>query len=62
VGHFLAEMRSAGMSILLVEQNVQVAIDLCDRFVVIRGGEKVFEGTKDDLGPDPMKALGDLYV
>ena len=62
VGHFLATMRSAGMSILLVEQNVQVAIDLCDRFVVIRGGEKVFEGTKDELGPDPMKALGDLYV
>jgi branched-chain amino acid transport system ATP-binding protein len=62
VGHFLATMRSQGMSILLVEQNVQVAIDLCDRFVVIRGGEKVFEGTKDELGPDPMKALGDLYV
>ena len=62
VGHFLAAMRTQGMSILLVEQNVQVAIDLCDRFVVIRGGEKVFEGTKDELGPDPMKALGDLYV
>jgi branched-chain amino acid transport system ATP-binding protein len=62
VGHFLAEMRAAGMSILLVEQNVQVAIDLCDRFVVIRGGEKVFEGTRDDLGADPMKALGELYV
>lgn len=62
VGHFLATMRSQGMSILLVEQNVQVAIDLCDRFVVIRGGEKVFEGTKDELGPDPMKVLGELYV
>ena len=62
VGHFLTTMRAQGMSILLVEQNVQVAIDLCDRFVVIRGGETVFEGTKEELGPDPMKALGDLYV
>ena len=62
VGHFLATMRDQGLSILLVEQNVEVALELCDRFIVIRAGEVVFRGTKADFGPDPIQALSELYV
>ena len=62
VGQFLAALRERGLSILLVEQNVGVALDLCDRIAVVRNGRKVFHDTKDALGPDPFAALGALYV
>jgi branched-chain amino acid transport system ATP-binding protein len=62
VGDFLAAMRDEGLSILLVEQNVNVALRICDRFIVIRSGEVVFEGTREDLGDEPVERLSELYV
>ncbi len=62
VAEFLALMRGDGLSILLVEQNIDVALELCDRFMVVRNGETVFEGVRDDFGKDPIAALGALYV
>ncbi|GAA3731989.1 ABC transporter ATP-binding protein [Leifsonia bigeumensis] len=62
VAEFLALMRGDGLSILLVEQNIDVALELCDRFMVVRNGETVFEGVRDDFGKDPVAALGALYV
>lgn len=62
VADFLAVMRGGGLSILLVEQNVEVALELCDRFMVVRGGDCVFEGVKSDFGEDPIATLGALYV
>lgn len=62
VAEFLRVMRGGGLSILLVEQNIEVALELCDRFMVVRGGECVFEGVKADFGEDPVAALGALYV
>jgi branched-chain amino acid transport system ATP-binding protein len=40
----LGEMRRAGRSILLVEQNVGQALRLCDRFVAIERGRVVMAG------------------
>ena len=58
----LRELRAAGQSILLVEQNVDVALRLCDELAVLRSGEMVFQGDQKRLGPEPRKELGKLYV
>jgi len=40
----IAEMKRAGCAILLVEQNVAQALDVCDRFVVIERGRIMLSG------------------
>ena len=40
----IAEMKRAGCAILLVEQNVTQALDVCDRFIVIERGQIVLSG------------------
>ena len=40
----IAEMKRAGCAILLVEQNVGQALDVCDRFIVIERGSIVLSG------------------
>jgi branched-chain amino acid transport system ATP-binding protein len=58
----LKDLRQSGLSILLVEQNVDVALRLCDEIVVIKAGDTVFRGGHEDLGADPRARLGQLYV
>ncbi len=40
----IAELRADGVPILLVEQNVMRALDVCDRFFAFERGAVVFEG------------------
>jgi branched-chain amino acid transport system ATP-binding protein len=42
-------MRGEGLAILLVEQNVEIALDLADAAIVIDGGAVVFTGTSAEL-------------
>ncbi len=58
----LQQLTGGGLALLLVEQNVDVALALCQRLVVLRRGRVVFEGLTSDLGPDPRRRLGELYV
>ncbi len=43
------ELNEQGITVLLVEQNVHVCLELADRNYVIDQGEIVYEGTSDDL-------------
>lgn len=45
----IAELRSAGMSILLVEQNARAALQVADYGYVLETGETVLEGTSAEL-------------
>lgn len=45
----------SGMSIVVVEHNMQVIQDLCDRVIVLNFGRKIYEGT-------PMEAASDKGV
>ena len=47
------ELRALGMTALLIEHNMQVAMTLCDRLVVLDRGEKIAEGTPDQVRNDP---------
>lgn len=45
VAALLVEMRRRGLAVLLVEQKLAIALDLCDRVAVLGHGRVVFEGT-----------------
>jgi len=44
----IREMKQAGCSVLLVEQNVHQALTICDKFVVVERGTVVLSGRADD--------------
>jgi branched-chain amino acid transport system ATP-binding protein len=45
----IREIKAAGMTILLVEQNLYSALGLADRCYILDQGEVVYEGTPDNL-------------
>ncbi len=56
----LAEIRDAGVSIVLVEQNVRAALAIADRLYVLVEGRNRLQGTAGDLAADPIIAA--LYL
>lgn len=45
----LHALRSLGLTVLLVEQNITYALELCDRGCVLENGRIVLEGTGEEL-------------
>lgn len=52
VQSILCDLRSEGLGILLVEQNLGFALSVADYIYVISSGRFVFEGTPDELSKD----------
>jgi branched-chain amino acid transport system ATP-binding protein len=49
VGEYLQELRRRGVSVLLVEQKLTIALQISERCYVMGHGSIVFEGTPDEL-------------
>ena len=49
VGQYLRELKNRGVSVLLVEQKLAIALDISDRLYVMGHGSIVFEGTPAQL-------------
>ena len=49
VGQYLRELKSRGVSVLLVEQKLSIALDISDRLYVMGHGSIVFEGSPAEL-------------
>ena len=49
VGHYLQELKNRGISVLLVEQKLAIALDISTRVYVMGHGQIVFEGTPQEL-------------
>ena len=49
VGQFLQSLKTRGVSVLLIEQKLTIAMKLSDRALVMGHGSIVFEGTPDEL-------------
>jgi len=60
VMEIIRDLNDRGITVLLVEQNVQVGLDLADRNYVIDQGEIVWEGTSAELEDD--RTVLDRYL
>lgn len=49
----LEQVSIQGVTILVVEHDMQFVRDLCDHIVVLNFGRKIFEGTPDEVHKDP---------
>jgi branched-chain amino acid transport system ATP-binding protein len=57
----LAELKAKGVTMLLVEQNINLALDLADRAYVLRTGEVSLEGSAASLKAD-YEAVAAAYL
>jgi branched-chain amino acid transport system ATP-binding protein len=53
VGEYLQKLKARGVSVLLIEQKLTIAMAISDRALVMGHGSIVFEGTPDSLRADP---------
>ena len=49
IGKIAARLKEAGTTMLIVEQNLRLALSICDRFIVLRDGKVVEGGRASDL-------------
>ncbi len=52
VGQYLKELKTRGISVLLIEQKLTIAMSISDRALVMGHGSIVFEGTPEALRAD----------
>ncbi|MBC8035958.1 MAG: ABC transporter ATP-binding protein, partial [Rhizobiales bacterium] len=50
----IAGLRSSGLTILLVEQNVALALEIADRATALANGEVVLAGTAKELADSDL--------
>jgi branched-chain amino acid transport system ATP-binding protein len=53
VGEYLQKLKARGISVLLIEQKLTIAMAISDRALVMGHGSIVFEGTPESLRADP---------
>ena len=58
--HTIGELRSAGVSVLLVEQNAQAALQIADRAYVMELGEFILNGPAKDIATNQRVAASYL--
>jgi len=53
LGKLIRAIRSRGITILLIEHDVRLVMDVCDRLMVLDYGEKIAEGMPAEVQKDP---------
>ena len=62
VGRTIARLKGEGLSIVLVEQNIKLTLELADDIVIINSGRVVFSGRAADLKADDPVIVQHLGV
>lgn len=61
----IRKIRARGITIIAVEHLMRVIMEICDRIMVLHYGEKIAEGTPDEIAKDERVAdayLGETYI
>ena len=53
LGKLIRSIRDAGVTVLLIEHDVRLVMNVCDRVVVLDYGEKIAEGAPREVQRDP---------
>jgi branched-chain amino acid transport system ATP-binding protein len=53
LGKLIRMMRDGGVTLLLIEHDVRLVMDICDRVMVLDYGEKIAEGAPAEVQRDP---------
>ena len=53
LGRLIAKIRAAGITVLLIEHDVRLVMNICDRVMVLDYGEKIAEGRPQEVQRDP---------
>jgi len=53
LGKLIANIRAGGVTVLLIEHDVRLVMNVCDRVMVLDYGEKIAEGKPADVQRDP---------
>jgi branched-chain amino acid transport system ATP-binding protein len=53
LGKLIATIREGGITVLLIEHDVRLVMNVCDRVMVLDYGEKIAEGPPQDVQRDP---------
>ncbi|MFH1481124.1 MAG: branched-chain amino acid ABC transporter ATP-binding protein, partial [Pseudomonadota bacterium] len=56
----IREIRERGVTILLVEQDTEMAFDLGERIYILENGKIALEGSKEDIEKNPY--ILDFYL
>ena len=62
VGRTIAQLKAEGQSIVLVEQNIKLTLDLADEIVIINTGNVVFRGAASEIRLDDAMVSQHLGV
>ncbi len=54
LAEILQRLRAQGTTVLVVEHRIKLVMAMCDRVVVLNLGEKIAEGTPDEVQRDPQ--------
>ncbi|MBI5657572.1 MAG: high-affinity branched-chain amino acid ABC transporter ATP-binding protein LivG, partial [Geobacter sp.] len=49
----IRKIRDTGVTVVLVEHDMELVMDICDRIVVLNLGEKLAEGTPREIQENP---------
>ena len=62
VGRTIAQLKAEGLSIVLVEQNIKLTLELADDVVIVNTGAVVFSGTADEVRTNEKRIAQHLDV